>query len=101
MLDETEIWKYAVNKKAKKYIGKAERLKLLMNLDPKMIEHWHILCGSQVLFKTCPFRLEKGYRSLCLAPKVRGVRGCYLYELGRRALEIVPRIRAWVRRAKV
>jgi len=75
MLDETEIWKYAVNKKAKKYIGKAERLKLLMNLDPK--------------------------RSLCLAPKVRGVRGCYLYELGRRALEIVPRIRAWVRRAGV
>ncbi len=101
MLDETEIWKYAVNKKTRKYIGKAERLKLLMNLDSKMLKHWHILCGSHLRFKTCPFRLDKEFGSYCLAPKVRGVRGCYLYQLEKRALEIVPRIRAWIRRAKV
>jgi len=97
-LREEEAWKLAINRKARKAINKASKLKLVMNLNPKLVEDWHLLCGSHLRFKGCPFRANFGFRSLCLAPRVQG---CYLYFLQKRGLEILPRIRAWERRARL
>jgi len=94
------IWRYGVNRKARKAINRAQRLKLLLSIDLRKQRAWHIWCGSEKRYPDCPFRLRaKSGFPLCLSP--RNVEGCYLFHLEQRAREIVPRIQAWERRVKV
>jgi len=85
-----EAWKLAITKEERKLIERASKLKLMFNLNPKLANDWHLLCGSHLRFPDCPFRATLGFRSLCLAPRVPG---CFLYLLQQRGLEILKKKR--------
>jgi len=91
-------WKYALPKKVKKKIKKANLLKMMLKISKVELNH---ICGNWYI-KDCPFKIKGENNDYCIWSLVakNSKDACPLYLVLKKGYENWKKIKAWERRVK-